>query len=155
MPCSVNKTIKSHRAVAGDLCNRDSANAAFRFCRVGRPANLPVPFPVDVSFFYVGTDSKAQKLDVEETASAACYVGRDADSKPVHRLVLSEQTCDQIERAILALDNDNLHQSARASLTAVKADRRLFTRFERGEIEMPSETARKPVVERITKCMRR
>ena len=113
------------------------------FGRVGRPANLPVPFPVDVSFFYVGTDSRAQKLDVEETASAACYVGRDADSKPVHRLVLSEQTCDQIERAILALDNDNLHQSARASLTAVKADRGLFTRFERGEIEMPSETGTK------------
>ena len=113
------------------------------FGRIGRPANLPVPFPVNVSFYFVGADSRAQRLDVQELESAACYVGRDEDSKSVHRLVLPEQTCDQIEEALLALDNGRVHQSARASLTAVKADRRFFTRFERGEIEMPSEVGTK------------
>ena len=113
------------------------------FGRVGPPANLPVSFPVDVSFFYVDRDSRAQKLNIEETASAACYVGRDVDSKPVHRLVLTEQTCDQLERLLLTLDKDNLHQSARASLAAIKADRGLFTRFERGEIAMPSKAGEK------------
>ena len=113
------------------------------FGRIGRPANLPVSFPVEVSLFYVDTNSKAQKLDVEEIESAACYVGRDADSKPVHRLVLTEQACDHIERALRALDDDKLHTSARASLAAVKDDRGFFTRFERGEIEIPSERGKK------------
>lgn len=109
------------------------------FGRIGRPANLPVSFPVDVSFFYVDTDAKARKLDVEEIESATCYVGRDAGSKSVHRLVLTEQACDHIERALRAIDGDKLHMSARASLTAVKDDRGFFTRFERGEIEIPSD----------------
>lgn len=111
--------------------------------RIGRPANLPVSFPVNVSFFYIGTDSKVQKLDVEEIESAACYVGRDAGSEPVHRLVLTEQACDHIERALRAIDDNKLHRSARASLTAVKDDRGFFTQFERGEIEIPSGKKKK------------
>ena len=107
--------------------------------RVGRPANLPVSFPVNVSLFYVGTDFKAQKLDVEEIESAACYVGRDADSKPVHRLVLTEQECDHIEIALQSLADDAVHDSAQASLSAVKKDQGFSTRFERGEIEIPQE----------------
>ena len=115
------------------------------FGRVGRPADLPVPFPVDVSFFYVDRDSGAQKLNIEEIASAACYVGRDVDSKPVHRLVLTEQTCDQLERSLLTLNEDNLRPLARASLAAIKADRGLFTRFEHGDIEMPCGTGEKTI----------
>ena len=115
------------------------------FGRIGRPANLPVSFPVDVSLFYVDTNSKVQKLDVEEIESAACYVGRDADSKPVHRLVLTEQACDHIERALHTLNDDKLHTSARASLAAVKGDRGFFTRFERGEIMMPAERGKKDI----------
>lgn len=111
--------------------------------RIGRPANLPGSFPVEVSLFYVCTNSKAQRLDVEEIEYAACYVGRGADSKPVHRLVLTEQSCDHIERSLRALDDNKLHTSARASLAAVKDDRGFFTRFERGEIEIPSERGKK------------
>ncbi len=105
--------------------------------RIGQPANLPVSFPVDVSFFYVDTDSKAQKLNVEQIESAACHVGRDAASKPVHRLVLTEQACDHIEGALRSLADDTVHDSARASLVAVKEERGFFTRFERGEVEIP------------------
>ena len=113
------------------------------FGRIGPPANLPVSFPVDVSLFYVGTDSKARKLDVEEIESAACYVGRDADSKPVHRLVLTEQVCDHIERALHTLEPDKLHRSAQASLAAVKNDSGFFTKFERGEVEISPDTGEK------------
>ena len=104
--------------------------------RIGRPANLPVPFPVIVSLFYVDTDSFARKLDVEEIETAAGYVGRGAEPKAVHRLVLTEQTCDHIEQELRSLDGDTVLKSARASLTAVKQDKGFFTRFERGEIEM-------------------
>ena len=113
--------------------------------RVGRPANLPVPFPVSVSLFYVDAEAKARKLDVEAIESAACYVGRGERPEPVHRLVLTEQTCDHIEQVLHALDRDAVHPSARASLDAVKGDRGFFTKFERGEIDMSSDKGTKEI----------
>ena len=111
--------------------------------RIGRPANMPMPFPVAVSLFYVDTDCNARKLAVEEIESAACYVGRGESPQPVHRLVLTEEACDHIEQALLALGDDNVRQSARMNLAAIKADRGFFTRFERGEIEMSQEKGTK------------
>ena len=113
--------------------------------RIGRPANLPVSFPVAVSFFYVGTDCKARRLAVEQIDSAACYVGRGKSPQPVHRLVLTEQACDRIEQALQVLGQDAVRNSARASLAAVKADRGFFTRFERGEIEMSHDAGKKVI----------
>lgn len=113
--------------------------------RVGRPANLPVPFPVSVSLFYVDAEAKARKLDVEVIESAACYVGRGERPEPVHRHVLTEQTCDHIEQVLHALDRDAVHTSARASLDAVKDDRGFFTKFERGEIDMSSDKGTKEI----------
>ena len=43
------------------------------------------------------------------------------------------------------MDRDAVHNSARASLDAVKADRGFFTRFERGEIDMPDDKGRKEI----------
>ncbi len=113
--------------------------------RIGQPANLPVPFPVAISLFYVGIDCKARRLAVNHIDSAACYVGRGERPQPVHRLVLSEQTCDHIEQALQALGQDAVRQSAQASLAAVKADRDFFTKFERGEIEMPTDAGTKVI----------
>ena len=111
--------------------------------RIGRPANLPVSFPVTVSLFYVDSECKARKLDIQEIESAACYVGRDANARPVHRLVLTEQACDQIDQALRVLKDDAVHNASKASLSAVKADRGFFTYFERGEIEMHPEKGQK------------
>jgi len=113
--------------------------------RIGQPANLPVPFLVDVAFFYVDTDSKVKKLNIEPIDSAACYVGKDAQSKPVHRLVLTEQACDLIEQALQALHDDKVNTAARASLTAVKGDSGFFTAFEHGEIEISTEEGTKTI----------
>ncbi len=104
--------------------------------RIGRPANLPVPFPVAVSLFYVDTNGNACKLGVDDIESAACYVGRGEKSGPVHHLVLTEQTCDQIEQALQALPEENIQASKRKSLRALKGDRGFITQFERGEVEM-------------------
>ena len=117
------------------------------FGRIGRPANLPAPFPVDVSLFYVDADSKAQKLDIKEIEPATCYVGRDANSKPIHRLVLTEQACDHIERALRSLDPGKLHQSTQSSLDAVKAGSGFFDRLERGEIEIPLPDRKEKMVQ--------
>ena len=113
------------------------------FGRIGRPANLPVSFPVAVSLFYVDTARKAQKLHVEQIEYAVCYVGRGKSPKPVHRLVLTEQACDLIEQALQDLEDSDVHNSAKASLTAVKDNRGFFTQFERGEIEIAPERGRK------------
>lgn len=111
--------------------------------RIGRPANLPVPFRVSVSLYYVDNASNARKLEIQEIESAACYVGRDQDSKPVHRLVLTERDCDQIEQALQALEEAAVHNSAKPSLAAVKSDQGFFARFERGEIDMSPESGTK------------
>ena len=108
------------------------------FGRIARPASLPAGFPLDVSLFYVGTDSRALKLDVQGIELATCYVGRDASSKPIQRLILTEQACDRIERMICGLDSDSIHPSARAGFASVKADSGFFDKLERGEIEIPS-----------------
>lgn len=113
--------------------------------RIGRPANLPVPFPVSISLFYVDAEAKARKLDVEAIESAACYVGRGERPEPVHRLVLTEEACDHIEQALQALDRDAVHNSAKASLDAVKGDRGFFTKFERGEIDMSADKGNKEI----------
>lgn len=110
--------------------------------RIGRPANLPVPFRVAVSVFYVDSRSLARRLDVPEIVSAACYVGRDGDSKPVHRLVLTEQVCDEIEEAVRVLNDDAVHCSAKRSLAALKADGDFFARFEHGEVEIQPDKDR-------------
>ena len=44
-----------------------------------------------------------------------------------------------------ALSQDDVENSAQASLAAVKADRAFFTRFERGEIEMSTDAGMKVI----------
>ena len=109
-----------------------------RMGRIGQPANLPVPFPVTVSLFYVDTDQKARKLLNDDIESAVCYVGRGEDSKDqVYHLVLTEQVCDQIAQALHDLSEERVCQAARASLRAVKKDPEFIKKFEQGEVEIP------------------
>lgn len=109
-----------------------------RMGRIGQPANLPVPFPITVSLFYVDTDQKACKLLNDDIESAVCYVGRGRDSKDqIYHLVLTEQVCDQIAQALYDLSEEKVCQAARASLRAVKKDPEFIKKFEQGEVEIP------------------
>ncbi len=107
--------------------------------RIGQIANMPVSFPVSVSLFYVNSNRKAERIGIEDIEAAACYVGRDEDSKPVHRLILAEQDCDQIRQSVQALNTDDVSSSAKQSVASVKEDQGFLTRFERGEIDMSTE----------------
>ncbi len=109
------------------------------FGRVGQPANPPATFAVSLSVLYVDAGGNARPLETGELDGAACYVGRDKDSRPIHHLVVSEQTCDTIEKAVAALELNSVHASARASLTALKADKEFFVQLERGKTEVPSD----------------
>ena len=115
--------------------------------RVGTPASSPVAFAVEVSLYYVDTDSNSKSLSDVRIRSAACYVGRDENSKPVHRLVLGEHDCDEVERGLQSLSDIYVRRSAHASLSAIREGRSFFDRLERGEIEMPlSETRQERVI---------
>lgn len=114
-----------------------------RMGRIGQLADPPAAFPVNVSFFYVGTDHKASRFVSNDLEPAACYVGRRKDSEQVFRLVLTEQICDQIDQALRGLSEENVGQAARESLRAVKGDRGFIKKFEQGEVEMPSPNKEK------------
>ena len=111
--------------------------------RIGSPAKLPGSFPVEVALFYVGTDAFARRLALGQSWAAVCYVGRDKESKPVHKLVLTESACDEIERAVGTLNEDQVHPSARQGLSSIKEDRSLFARLERGDLDVPDSTERR------------
>ena len=126
-----------------------------RMGRIGQPANLPAPFPVTVSLFYVNADQKASELVLDDIESAACYVGRRG-SKQDFRLVLTEQTCDQIDQALRELSEEDVSQAARASLRAVKEDRGFIKKFEQGEWRCHRPTrkrAENPSKAKTTKLM--
>lgn len=108
------------------------------FGRVGQLAPMPAYFPVLASVFYVDTDGKAKQLLQDELESAV-YVGRATGPQAVHRLVLSEQSCDRMREAVQALDSNLVHTAARMSVNDIKADRIFFAKFERGEIELSIE----------------
>jgi hypothetical protein len=106
------------------------------FGRVGPPANPPATFSVLVSFYYTDVEGKARVLRIDQVDHSVCYVGRDPDSKPVHRLVLTEQACDSVQRSVAALDENAVHQSSRASLRALKGDQAFFASF---RVDVPFE----------------
>ncbi|MCY4000892.1 MAG: hypothetical protein OXF06_03590 [Bacteroidetes bacterium] len=109
-----------------------------RLGRIGLTANLPAVFPVDVSFYYLDPKSRIKKLEIIHQNPATCYVGRAKNSKPIHHLVLSEKTCDQIRIALLNLSEESVHSRAQASLKTAKQDLELFSKFEQGEVEISS-----------------
>ena len=108
--------------------------------RIGNPANLPAAFAVQVELFFADTKSKARGIVGGGPRGAVCYVGRDEDAKPVHRLVLTEEECDEIERKVAGLDESEVHASARRSLSIIKGSRMLFNMLGRGEVEVPERT---------------
>lgn len=118
-----------------------------RMSRIGQPANLPGSFPVTVSLFYVNTDHEASKLITDDIEFAACYVGRRKDSRQKQdlHLVLTEQTCDQIDQALRKLSEGKVGQAAKASLNAVKRDRGFVKKFERG-VEIPLPNKKKKII---------
>ena len=111
--------------------------------RIGQPANLPVPFPVAVSLFYVDNDTNARELPLNNIGFVACYVGRDEDSPS--SLVFTEQNCDRIDQALQGLVEGNVGQAARASLKAVKKDPEFIMKFGLG-LKIPPPKKKKKLI---------
>jgi len=114
-----------------------------RLGRIGLTANLPAVFPVDISFCYANSDGQAHQLEINHQNPAACYVGRTKNSKPIHHLVLSEQTCDQIGLALSSLSEESVHPSTHRSVKTAKQNLELISQFEQGKVEISPQKGTK------------
>lgn len=106
--------------------------------RIGQTANPPATFPVSIDVYAIPPEGAPSRLEIPDLAGALCFVGRGRKPERVDHLVLSEQACDAFRGAIESLSNDDVHPSARASLTALKTDIEFFELFERGLIDVPT-----------------
>lgn len=102
--------------------------------RVGQMANMPATFPVSIELLRVRADGEwvAEPLEILGRDGGVCFVGRDKDSKPNLRLVISEAACDEITAYIAGLENDQVPDNARAALTRLKGAEDVFAKLEIG-----------------------
>lgn len=117
------------------------------FGRVGQIAPLPAQFPALVSFFFVGRDNTARLL-IDDDIETVVYSGRTDSSKPERHLIISEQDCDRIWKSVANLPSEEISQRAADSLNAIKEDKFLFSKFERGEVHLPDsiDCSPKPLI---------
>lgn len=89
--------------------------------RVGMTATLPATFPVDLEVYTAGLDGIPVRLDIEAlNDGAVCFVGRDNDSNPELRLVMTDYTCDGIIDAITNLDEKTIPEAAQKAFTYLR-----------------------------------
>ncbi|MCP4487146.1 MAG: hypothetical protein GY820_07495 [Gammaproteobacteria bacterium] len=90
--------------------------------RVGVIATLPATFPVDVEAYYANLKGEPERLDVPALAEGAvCFVGRDNESAPVLRLIMTDHCCDSVIDSYVALDKAHIAEGARIAFTHVRA----------------------------------
>ncbi|NGY05897.1 hypothetical protein [Solimonas terrae] len=102
--------------------------------RVGLVTQMPATFPVSVAAFTVGTDGVLQSvaLPAAERDGGVCFSGRDSDSNPMTRLVLTDDVVDELLTAISRLDENTLHTKARDTLKKLKASASFAINLQRG-----------------------
>lgn len=90
--------------------------------RVGLLASLPATFPVEVEVFFANAAGVPTALTIPELADGAvCFVGRDEKGNQAVRLVMTEVSCDGIERALEALDVASVAPLAHTALDHLKS----------------------------------
>ena len=112
------------------------------FGRMGQLATLPASFPVLVSFFYVDLEGKISRFN-EEDVMAVRYVGRGQKPESIHRLVLTEESCDSIERDLIGLDHREVNTLARENFRAAISNRELLKLFESGQLGLSKKYYKK------------
>ncbi|MBL4885675.1 MAG: hypothetical protein JKY95_14235 [Planctomycetaceae bacterium] len=82
--------------------------------RVGMIATLPATFPVNVEAYYANTEGIPTRLEVPELAEGAvCFVGRDSNSAPALRLIMTDHCCDALTDAYAGIDERQVAELAR------------------------------------------
>lgn len=107
--------------------------------RVGLLAPMPATFDVEVSVLYLGTDGTLKNFDVPVLSAegAVCFVGRDEEGKENTRLILTEQSIDDVMAAISNLDVTSVGDAAKRCFDRLKASKRFELDLQRG-ISVPN-----------------
>jgi hypothetical protein len=94
-----------------------------------------------LSLYIPGLDGKLVVLNAADGAlNGVCYVGRLED-KEAMRLVLPEDACEAVCRAIKSVVPNDVHENAREALRKLQADNALLLTLERGiPLPSPSQT---------------
>ncbi len=101
--------------------------------RVGLPAHLPAVLPLDVRAFYYSDKLELTPLDTPDIQSESmCFVGRDAKSNQVARVVLSETGCDQLIGQLDNVDQNLVAPNAKNSIEVLKSTNSLYEILEHG-----------------------
>ena len=111
--------------------------------RVGLIAQLPGTFPTLVEAYMPAPDRKLFRLDGAQLSriEAVCFVGRTGEKDM--RLILREDDCEAICRAIQTIDLSLVHPDAHGSIQALRSSDQLLKVLERG-IPLPSPNAQDP-----------
>ncbi len=90
--------------------------------RVGVLAPMPATFPVSVEASYIGVDGVPKRFPtpILDQDGGICFAGRDRESKPIARLVLSEGACNELVLCISRLDTKDVHSRAVDTLKRLK-----------------------------------
>lgn len=102
--------------------------------RVGQIAHMPASFPIGVSLYCPDSDGNWTEMVIDSLAETGGveFVGRDGDSKPNSRLVLSERVCDEIASAISAIKPVDVPENAKVPLARLQAALELLDVLESG-----------------------
>jgi hypothetical protein len=109
--------------------------------RIGLAVPMPGTFPMRVELWLLDAEKKAIRLDVPvlREVGGVCYVGRDSSM----RLILCEEACEGICKAIDAADLTTEFGGARLATTYLRDSEDLILTLERG-IALPSAAATTP-----------
>ncbi|MCQ0093395.1 hypothetical protein [Roseovarius sp. M141] len=102
--------------------------------RVGQIAPMPACFPVAIQLYRPNANGDWIQLASEllTRRGGVIFVGRDDDSNPNSRLVISEDVCEEIAMLINSLTDEDVPEAGRPSLAKIKAGQGFLTNLEQG-----------------------
>lgn len=100
--------------------------------RVGQVAAMPSTFQKNVEAYYPGPDGNLAKLDLPDLSgcTAVCYKAT-INKKEVTNLILNNDLCDAIDRAIRDLDPAHVYDRSREALVRLKSSNDLWLALKR------------------------
>jgi len=115
--------------------------------RVGLLAPMPATFEVAVRIVFLSEDGNLKELDlpVLSKEGGVCFVGRDQEGKENTRLILTEQSIDDLLAAIAELDVASLAEAARRCIERAKASKTFESDLRRGLLVPSTESGYRPI----------
>lgn len=91
--------------------------------RIGLPSKMPFTFPVEVAFLVPEGDGKLRALELPATTrdGGVCITGRDSRGSDLTRLILTEDSVDEVLSAISKIEEAQIHERARETLQRLQA----------------------------------